>query len=84
MAELAVTAGLADETPDALSGAADGFAVGDAGLADVALNLEFAFHPVNQDFKVKFAHAGHNGLAGFVVVVDLECGVFVGELDERV
>ena len=39
----------------------DGFAVGDLGFADAALDFELAFHAVNNDFEVQLAHAGDDG-----------------------
>src|ERR1035437_711573 len=42
---------------------ADGFAIGDLRLADIGLHVELAHHAIDEDFQVKLAHAGNNGLA---------------------
>ena len=58
---------------------ADGFFVGNLGLADQHINMVIAgeLHP--QNFQVQFAHAGDDGLAGLVVVVGLEGRIFALE-----
>ena len=68
--------GLADEATFCFADAADGFAVGDLGPADAAEDVEFASESVGDHFQVEFAHAGDDGLGGFVVEFDAEGGVF--------
>ena len=63
-----------------LDRALDGLFVGHLRLADVGLDLELAAHPVDQDVQVQLAHAADDGLAGFVVLVDLEGRVFLSQL----
>ena len=66
-----------------LDGATDRLAVGHLRLADVGLDLELATHAVHEDVEVELAHAGDDGLAGLLVVVDLEGRVLLGELLDR-
>ena len=80
VAELAATAGLADETRlDLLDLLADRLAVGDLGLADVGLDLELAQHAVDDHLEVQLAHAVDQRLAGFLVGFDLESRVLLAE-----
>ena len=58
----------------------DGFAVGNLGLAHVGVHAEFAGEAVNDDFQVQFAHAGDQGLVGFIIALHAERGVFLGQL----
>src|SRR5690606_30909875 len=65
---LTTTAGLLDELAfDFFAGLADGLAVSHLGLADVGFDAELTTHSVDQNFQVKLAHAGNDGLAGFFV-----------------
>src|SRR6478735_7776487 len=64
-------------------GTADRLAVGHLRLADVGLDPELAAHAVHQDVQVELAHAGDDGLAGLVVLADLERRVLLGELLDR-
>ncbi|MCY1272303.1 hypothetical protein D9M70_208790 [compost metagenome] len=80
MAVLAAAAGLADELALDLAGLADRLAVGHLGLAGVALDAELALHAVDDDVQVQLAHAGDDGLAGFLVGLDAERRVFLGQL----
>ncbi len=61
-------------------GLADGLAVGDLRLADVALDLELAAHTVDDDVELELAHTGDQGLAGLFVGGDLEGRILVGQL----
>ena len=65
---------------DLVDRALDGLLVGHLRLADVGLDLELATHPVDQNIEVKLAHTADDGLAGLVVLVDLEGRVLFGQL----
>ena len=49
----------------------------------MASDVELAHHAVDDDFEVQLAHAGDDGLAGFGIGVNLERGIFLGQLAER-
>ena len=71
VAVLAAAAGLLDELAFAVRPAwVMRFAIGDLRRAGVGLDLELAQHAVADDFEVQFAHAGDDGLAGFLVGAD--------------
>src|SRR5574343_570677 len=55
---------------------AHGFAVGHLGLAHVGFHTELALHAVHDDFQVQLAHAGNDGLAGFLIGPHAERWVF--------
>lgn len=80
---LTVTAGLANVTAFALDGAGYGLAVCDLRTADLALNVELAYKPIHDYFKVKFAHAAYYGLARFLIGKGTEGGVLIGKLCKR-
>ena len=61
----------------------EGFAVGNLGSAHVCLYLELAQKSVYYNIKVEFAHACDYRLAGLLVGISLEGGVFLCKLDER-
>src|SRR5690606_27088926 len=63
---------------------ADRLAVGNLRLADVGLDVELALHAVNDDVQVQLAHAGDDGLAGFLVGTDAEGRVFLGQAAQGV
>ena len=75
---------LPDEPANAAGGAPYRLPIRHARLTHIPLNLELALHPVNQYLQVKLAHAGHDSLPGFVVIVNLECGIFVRQLHQRI
>ena len=80
VAELAATAGLADEPgDDLLDPLANRLAVGDLRLADVGLDFELAQHAIDDHLEVKLAHAVNQRLAGFLVAFDLEGRVLLAE-----
>src|SRR5208337_3728177 len=79
MAVLALASGLLDVLAVGLGGAANGFAVGDLGTPDVGIHAKLALHAVHDNFQVQFAHAGDDGLAGILVGVHAEGGIFLGE-----
>ena len=76
---LTAAAGLTDVFTLSLDFAGDGLAVGNLGGAGGGVNLELAAEPLDQNLEVELAHAGDDGLAGFVVSPDLEGRVFVGK-----
>ena len=57
----------------------DGLAVGNLRLADVGLDLELATHTVDENLKVKFAHARDDRLTGLLVGAHLERRVLFGQ-----
>ena len=81
LCELAGTTGLLLVGVDLVEhGLADGLAVGNLRLADVALDLELAAHTVDDDVELELAHTCDQGLAGLFVGGDLEGRILVGEL----
>src|SRR5207302_7130214 len=64
VAVLTLPAGLLDVPALGERLLADCFAIGDLRAADVGLNVVFAQHAVDDNFKVQFAHAGDQSLAG--------------------
>ncbi len=82
MAILAAAAGLADKLAFGLDGLADRFLVGDLRRADIGFDLEFAEHAVDDDVEMQFAHAGDQGLSGFLVGIGPEGRVFFSQLGE--
>ncbi len=82
MTVLPATAGLLGVLHVHLGGLGNGFAVGDLGLAHIGIHIEFAGKTVHDDFKMQLAHARNKGLIGFLVALDAEGGVFLGELVE--
>ena len=74
-----MAAGLTDEFAFRFDFLADGFAVSNLRLADRCVNAEFAFHTVNDDVQVKFAHAGDDGLIGFRIGVNAERRIFFSQ-----
>ena len=79
MAVLTAPARLLDQLPFAIGGSKNGFFVSDLRLARVRFDLEFTHHAIADDFEVKFAHAGDDGLARFLVGEDAEGRVFLGQ-----
>src|SRR5258705_14003347 len=59
-----LTAGLLDVSAFRERLLANRFAIGNLGASDVGLHVVFAQHAVDDEFKVKFTHAGDQGLAG--------------------
>ena len=59
--------------------ARDGLAVGNLRRTDVRFNFEFTTQTVHQNVEVKFAHALHDGLAGFQIRFNAEGGVFCSQ-----
>ena len=81
MAVLTATTGLADELAfGALNRLGGRFAVGNLRLADVRLDLELTKQTVDDDLQVELAHAGDDGLAGFLVRGNAEGRILFGEL----
>ena len=79
--EFAASTGLLFEDFAVFDGAFDGFAVGDLGLALVALDFELAAEAVEDDVEVELAHAFDDGLSGLFVGVEAECRVFLCEFE---
>ncbi len=69
--------------PSDSTAGADGLAVSHLRLADVGFDLELALHAVDDDLEVQLAHAGDDGLAGFLVGVHAERRVFLRQLLQR-
>ncbi|GJD04898.1 hypothetical protein ColKHC_13723 [Colletotrichum higginsianum] len=65
-------AGLAAEEEVVLGLAGDGLAVGDAGLARLAVDLVLAAQALDVDLEVQLAHARNDGLLGLLVNVQAE------------
>src|SRR3990167_60161 len=79
VAVLTAATGLLDEAVFLIHGLADGFAVRDLRLADIGLDAEFAPHALDDDLEMQLAHAGDDGLAGLLVGVYAERGIFLGQ-----
>jgi hypothetical protein len=62
---------------------ADGLAVGHLRLADVGFDVELALHAVDEDVQVQLAHAGDDGLAGFLVGAHAERRIFLRQSAQR-
>ncbi len=81
---LALTAGLADVLAlDLGNGSLDGLPVGHLRFADVGPHFELAEEAIDFDLEVKLAHAGNDGLAGFLVGSNQESRIFFVEPVER-
>ena len=63
--------------PSTSVAACDRLAVGHLRLADVGFHAELALHAVDDDFQVQLAHAGDDGLAGFLVGAHAERRIFL-------
>ena len=81
--ELARAAGLLLVGVILLVGPRDRLAVGHLRGADIRLDLELAAHAVDDDVEMQFAHAGDDGLAGFLVGLDAEGRVLGGKAMQR-
>ena len=64
----------------AVSRARQRFLVGDLRLADGRFDAELALQPVDDDFKMQFAHAGDDDLAGLLVGLNIERRIFGHQL----
>ena len=80
VAVLAFTAGLTGVLGLLIHSLADGLLVGNLGSADVGLDLELPQQTVNNDLQVQLAHAGDDGLTGFLVGVGAEGGILFSQL----
>ena len=54
--------------------------IGNLRRAYVGLYLELAQQTVNDNLQMQLAHAGDDGLAGLLIGVGLEGGIFFGQL----
>ena len=80
VAVLAAAAGLLGMLHVRLGIFGDRFAIGNLGLAHIGIDVEFAGQAVNDDFQMQYAHAGNQGLVGFLVALDAEGRIFLGQL----
>mmetsp|Transcript_7328 Transcript_7328/g.11591 ORF Transcript_7328/g.11591 Transcript_7328/m.11591 type:complete len:647 (+) Transcript_7328:221-2161(+) len=65
-----------------LSSRCNGFTVRHLWCTDIALNVEFTFHTVNNDLKVKFTHTFDDGLSGLFVTRESERRIFCGKTNK--
>ena len=72
MRVLAATTRLLLENLLARGGLGNGLAISNLGLADVRFHAKLAFHAIDDDFQMQLAHAGDNGLAGFMIGRNVE------------
>ena len=80
MAVLPAATRLTDElSVDVFRGLSDRLSVGDLRTANIRVYAEFPPEPVHQDLQVKLPHPADDGLAGFVVGMDPEGRVLIGE-----
>src|SRR6185437_4403800 len=80
---LTAAAGLANVLALGLGMLANRLAIGNLRLTDVGLDLVLAHHAVNDDFKVQLAHTADDRLPAVGIGVNLEGGIFLGQLSER-
>ena len=80
MTILAMTARLTDKLAFRLCRLADRFAVRNLRIADIAVDLEFAQHAVNDDFQMKLAHARDDRLTRLLVRAHTERRIFFRQL----
>ena len=83
MSVLAAAAGLANVLAFGFGVLADGFAIRHLRLADVGFDFVLAHHAVDDDFEMQLAHAADDGLSAVGVGVNLEGGIFLGQLGKR-
>ncbi len=84
LAELAGAAGLLPVAVVALGGGADGLAVGDARRPRGHFNAVAVPEPVQVDAQVQVRQAADDGFVGFLLVLDVEAGVLLGQLVQGV
>src|ERR1700721_240613 len=80
---LAAAARLANIFPFAFGLSQNRLAILHLWPAYIGLHAEFAHHAIDNNFKVQFAHARNERLAGVVVSVNAEGRVFLCELSKR-
>src|SRR5450759_2819510 len=83
VAVLAVTAGLLDVAAFGFGMLANGLAILHLRLADVGADTKLPHHAVHDDFQVKLAHPGKDGLAGFGIRIHPEGRIFLRQLLNR-
>ena len=83
MSVLTATAGLLDQFPDAVRAACDCLTIRDLRFTRIRVHLKLAEHPVANDFQMKLAHSGDDGLSGIFVGVNAKSGIFLGESLQR-
>ena len=84
VAKLAAPTRLADIFPFRLGVSKNCLAIGDLRTAHVGSHIKLTHHAVYQDFQVQLAHAGNYGLARIRIGVNLEGGIFLRQLGERI
>jgi len=80
---LTLTAGLLDVPAFGFGFLANRFAISDLRTANIGLHAVFAKHAVDNDFEVKFAHAGNQSLAGVRLGGNTEGRIFLSETLQR-
>ena len=83
VAVLAAAAGLANVLAFGFRMLADGLAIRHLRLADVGFDFVLAHHAVDDDFEMQLAHAADDGLSAVGIGVNLEGGIFLGQLGKR-
>ena len=83
LAELAGAAGLLLVPVVAVGPGADGLAVGDPRRLGLHLDLVALLHALQHHAQVQFAEAADDGLVEFLVVLDAEAGVLLGQPVQR-
>ena len=77
MTVLTATAGLTDKFALCLDSFADGLFVRNLRFTNLSLYLEFTFQTVNDNIQVQLAHAGDNGLSGFMIGISTESRILL-------
>ena len=80
MTVLAVAARLACVLEVGIGSLADGLFVSNLGLTYVGLNVEFTHESVDYYLKMQLAHSGDDGLSGFLIGIELEGRILLGQL----
>ena len=84
VAILSTAAGLLDILVLLIHRLGEGFLVSNLRCADIRLDMELTKQAIHDDLKMQLAHAGNNGLPGFLVRVRAERRVFLRELLQRI
>ena len=79
VAILTATTGLLLEKAATFGGGGNGLAIGDLRGAGLRLHLEFTLQAVPNNFEVQLTHAGHECLAGFLIGIAFESGIFLSQ-----
>ncbi len=80
MTVLTTTTGLSDELAFAIGLCLNRFSIGNLRVPNRCFNLELAFHPIDDNLEVQFAHAGNNRLTCFRIGIGSEGRILFWQL----